>query len=311
MNLYRRTLSFTTASRVKYLVIVLVLLSIYLTGKIFLHRKTPYFTIAGISSHFPNHSQWELPQPSPEELSQLRAFFNQKFTYLDCGGQSFVFLSEDGQTVLKLFRLNRRRLPTLIKILPLPPFLSAVRDKKAASWQKKLERDFTSYLMTYQRLRQESGLCYLHINQTDYLRQTVNIIDKIGITHILNLDDFAFLLQKKVLTTHEAITQDMANGNIEKAKHKIDALLDLTLLRYKKGIFDDDAFLVSNYGFDGEQAIFLDFGRFFDRQEYANPQVYRPDFELITERFKIWLQIEHPLLVNYLEEKKNAPQYFQ
>lgn len=271
---------------------------------VFLSRKTPYFTISGISSTLEYHPEWEVPEPSEEEKQQLSSLFQQKFTYLDCGAQSFVFLSEDGKSVLKLFRYDRNRLPYALTILPLPSSLSRWREKLGEKKEARLKSDFASYLLAYRELREESGILFLHLNKTHFLNQKLTIIDKIGISHTLSLDEMEFLIQKRLKVASEVIGAHMAKGELESAQKKLESLLELTLLRYRKGIYDGDAWWISqNYGFEGEKPMFLDIGRLQKNPDYSHSNIYREDLKIIIGNLRIWLEEFHPQLLPYLDEK--------
>jgi len=287
---------------IKIITISLILIPSFYFLDFFVEQKTHKFTTRGIASRLPFNSDWSIPTPSQEELQNIKTLFKQKFTYLNSGGQSFAFLSEDGQYVLKFFKLYRRRLPDGLMYLPLPSFLDKIRDKKVAVKQAKLKRDFDSYMLAYHELREQSALLFLHLNKTNFLHQKVTIIDKIGIEHQIALDETEFLLQKRVTLVYEAINDLMAKGELEVAKKRIDSLLKLILIRYKKGIYDDDAVVSKNYGFDGENPILLDIGRFQKKPEYTSFEVYIRDLEVITARFRLWLEQSHPSLAPYLDE---------
>ncbi len=63
----------------------------------FCHQQTDGFAVVKMSTTL-------LPYSSEMKTD---TFPDQKYTYLTKGGQSYVFLSEDGKTVLKLFRSSK------------------------------------------------------------------------------------------------------------------------------------------------------------------------------------------------------------
>lgn len=274
----------------KTLWLISALILLYTPLSKFIGKQTHEFTICGIS--FGEEIPVKAPGPTADELQNIRQVLSQPFTFLDSGGQSFVFLSQDGRYILKFFRTYRHRLPLGIhKIFP------KIAEKKA----KRLDREFGSYLLAYQELREESGLLFLHLEATNFLNQKVDVTDNIGIMHTLSLDEFPFLLQKRVTLACDEITTLINGSRREEAQKRIQSLLRLTLTRYQKGIYDHDAFLY-NYGFDGEVPIVLDIGRLEKCPDISKPEVYREDFALITGRLREWLSKEHPNLIPFLDE---------
>ena len=76
------------------------------------------------------------------------------------------------------------------------PLLPASFLKKVDRRFALLKHDFDSYKIAYENLKDETGLIYLHLNKTDFLKQKMIIIDKIGIYHEIDLDSMEFLIQK-------------------------------------------------------------------------------------------------------------------
>ncbi len=273
---------------------------------LFCHRQTAGFTLTAISSNLTYHPSWETRPLTSDENLQVEALLKQKFFFLNRGGQCYAFISEDGSSILKLFRLHRRRLPGIVMALPLPSFLESYRARKAANRSLKLYRDFNSYKLSFEELKEETALLFVHLNKTNYLKQQVTIVDKLGIEHRIDLDTTEFVLQKKVSLVCEELNALVQKGQLTEAQRRLDALLDLIVFRSKKGIHDEDAFLTRNFGFVGEKAVILDVGRFCKDPSRIQPEVYRADVQTIVNRFLPWLQENHPSLAEYLEEQSQC-----
>lgn len=56
---------------------------------------------------------------------------------------------------------------------------------------------FQSYKIAFEKLKEASGLLYLHLNHTTDLKKQVHLVDHLGSSYQVNLDDVAFLIQKK------------------------------------------------------------------------------------------------------------------
>jgi hypothetical protein len=78
--------------------------------------------------------------------------------------------------------------------------------------------------------------------------------------------------------------------------------------RCKKGVFDEDPKIHRNFGFLGEKPIFIDVGRFVRDDSRKDPAVYNTDIQMITKRFRHWLEEDYPELVTTLDEELHALQ---
>ncbi len=259
----------------------------------FARSQTDGFTWAKVRSDLPFNSEWAVDAPPP-------AIFNQKFTYLAKGAQSFVFASEDGQYVLKFFRHHHMRAPWLIRSLPFAWAQKTVQKKES-----KLRKDFLSYKIATQEMPAETGIVYLHLNKTDHLKKTVTFVDKIGIAHEIALDGMEFMVQKRATLLYPAIAQLMEENRPEEAKQAIASLVQLLRKRCEKGIFDKDPDLNTNFGLADGIPIQIDVGRFRYDKGRASPAIYKDEIIRITDHFHQWLMMRYPMLDDYLREKLN------
>ena len=95
------------------------------------------------------------------------------------GGQSYVFMSEDGSHVLKFFKDQPR--PWLQ--------LSSYQTLK----NKKLRRTLAGYTLIHERCPELSGIVCL--SPTTSVPAT--LIDRLGISHSIDLSSYLFVIQKK------------------------------------------------------------------------------------------------------------------
>src|SRR5690348_14115124 len=75
----------------------------------FCHHQTGGFSIAKIRSNHAIHPEWATPPLSEQERQKLDPILNQPFKFFGYGGQAYVFLSEDGSVILKLFKQHHMR----------------------------------------------------------------------------------------------------------------------------------------------------------------------------------------------------------
>ena len=239
------------------------------------------------------YQKWHREGTFPQEL------VGQTFIYLNSGSQSYVFVSEDGSTVLKLFKFQHMRTPPILDFLPDTGLLAKKRAKKRAL----LEQTFESLCLAYDQMREETGLIALHLDQTSHGYPTITLVDKIGKRHQVDLNHIEFLLQKKGTLVYDAIGQWMAEGNIAQAQAALRSLLHLAVSRCHKGIFDKDPDFHTNFGFVETIPFQIDFGRLSIAPEEKNPDVYAPEMIRITREFESWIAENHPLLLDlFIEE---------
>ncbi len=287
----------------KYLILPLVVL-FYFTSR-FCEEKTDGFSVGLIHSGLIFNPAWETEPPSPETKGELDRVFSQKFHYLAFGGQSFAFLSEDGNYVIKFFKFRLFRQPHHFLLThPLPSIAELSRLRKLDRALFKLHRDFTSYKIAYEELQEEAGLLYLHLNKGNDLKRTVRIIDKIGIEHEIDLDNIEFAIQRKAEPIFPRINASMAKGDLAAAKQSLHAIIQAIVNRSQKGVFDEDPRLYNNLGFVGQKAIFIDIGRFVRNPSLKDLAVYLDDLKRITDKsLRPWLKENHPELLLCLDEE--------
>jgi hypothetical protein len=277
-------------------------LSFYYVG-ILCDSLTDGFSVARIHSELPFNPEWEtspLSEPAQQELDQA---LSQTYRYLGCGGQCFAFCSADGKYVVKFFKHRIRKPYSFFYAATLPFGLDHLRQRKLKKALFKHQRDFTSYKIAYEDLREETGLLYVHLNKGTSSNRSLQIIDKLGIGHRIALDQVEFVVQKKAQLVHDKIEDLMADRDPAKAKAALHGILDVIVSRCKKGIFDEDPRIHRNFGFLGETPIFIDVGRFIRDPRRKDPAVYQADIQLITKRFRHWLEEAHPELVTTLDEE--------
>src|SRR5215470_15903037 len=83
---------------------------------------------------------WSAPSLKPQEEANLHAILNQRFSYIGKGHQSYAFVSEDNQYVLKFFKFTYLKPSWFLNWLPPLPFIVQYRDSQEKRKQKKLQR---------------------------------------------------------------------------------------------------------------------------------------------------------------------------
>ncbi len=251
------------------------------------------------------NSSWSQIEGNQIDLST----FDQKYRYLGKGKQAHVFISEDGEHVLKLFRqfsplisINFFGKSVILSIskIPFASFLFSF------FWQKegieKRQLDFISYVNSFNLLKKETRLEYLHLAKTDCLKRKIHLYDKIGVLHQIDLDSTCFLVQKKTDLLYPTLTSLLKQKKEEEAKKLLEKFALLCLQLTKKGIINPTT-IEQNYGYLQGDPILIDVGRVLTKDDLQ--QEVKPPIEQIyhtAHHMKKWLQIKDPLLCQYFEK---------
>ena len=264
---------------------VILLVSFFCVER-FCHHHTDGFAMVNVYAPEGDNAKWHREGSLPEGIE------NQTFTYFNSGSQSYVFVSEDGQLVLKLFKFQHMRAP------PILDFIKgfAPLDEKRAKKRNVLEKTFNSLCIGYDKLKEETGLVFLHLAKTDHLHKKIVIIDKIGKKHLLDLDRVEFLIQKKGTLAYNALNEWMEKGQVQQAKEAVASLLNLSIHRCKMGIFDKDPDFSTNFGFIDTVPFQMDFGRLSLSEEEKGIETYAPEMIRITRELEKWIRENHPEL---------------
>lgn len=240
------------------------------------------------------HPEWEVPLSA-----ETKTILSQPFTYLDRGNQTTVFLSQDGQYVLKLFRYRRSRFAWIESI---KGSFARFRHKKPkhALWAK-MQKTLEAAHLAYTEGRSFTQLVYIHLNITENLLPTVTL--KAHQAYHLPLDKYRFVIQRKATPFKEALLA--AKKQPAKMHQCIDSLVDLLHARSAHGIQNADPNLGPNFGFIDERAVEIDFGNY--RKSLPDPARQSQEIAQYFGRFAEWLQKNCPEYIPYLQQKIAIP----
>ncbi|MCP5506510.1 MAG: hypothetical protein H7A38_06475 [Chlamydiales bacterium] len=268
--------------------ILLLLLSISLVAGC---ERPKGFTLSKVTSSYGADPRWDVENDlSPSELAAL---LQGPYTYLGSGNHTYAFMSRDEKTVIKFFKQKHMRVQSL--------FLSS--ETKLRRAKERLE-SFSSYLLAYEKLRDETGLLYLHLNPTHHLHQTVTLIDQHGKEHRVNLDEMEFLIQKKATLSFDHLNKLFSEGAYDKAISSICSLLHLVAKRSQMGIYDKDLQFYKNFGFIENQAVEIDIGEFRAGQEVRPTQ---EELQELSFQLKDFIQKSAPefaAIANFVIDKE-------
>jgi hypothetical protein len=272
---------------------LLALIILLLWGADQLYQKKTRFGLLSkfSSSSFSATEQGELPSPA---ICQI---LSQKFTYLARGSQAEAFVSEDGAYVLKLFKQHKWRPSHLWGYIPFSwnPYY-----KDFLKGQLKKHTVLTSCKAALLHIKEDTGVCFAHLNPTSLPIRSTTLIDKRGGAWQLDLTQSYFLLQKKADLFYPHIQTLMEQGNVSQAEYAITSMFKLLTKFIALGVFENNAILRKNFGFLDNEAMQFDIGKFKCDPTRA-PDMH--ELVVITEGFHRWLQKNHPLLLSHFERQ--------
>jgi len=228
-----------------------------------------------------------------DELKLLQDVLSQPYTYLDRGKQSFVFLSQDQRYVLKFFDTRNLR----------PRYFSS---EVRRSYKRKIARLITGYRTAFDHDRDHSGLLYVQLQPNPEVKLVVDLIDRFGFQHKINLGKVPFIVQQRAIPTRHLITAMLEKGNTAEAIQFLRKMIDMYMDEYQRGLFDRDHNFMHNTGFIDGQPVRIDQGRLKVDESFKDPRIFMPDLRKITiDRTGGWLSRHFP---QYREEILSAMQ---
>lgn len=160
--------------------------------------------------------------------------------------------------------------------------------------KRKLIGVFNGYDLAYRENREASELVYLHLVPTRQLNLQATVVDKIGLTRRIPLDDVVFLLQKKGETLRTRLQRLLQKDHLEEAKEALSSIINMYLSEYQKGIYDRDHGVMHNTGFVGDHPFHLDVGKLSKEEAMRQVDVYKKDLEHVIWKIDSWVKRTYP-----------------
>lgn len=278
------------------------ILCMYGAGRLY-YSVTGGFTLGNITSDFAYDQRWEIKPLSDSEQVEVEKALSQDYRYLGKGCQSYVFLSQDGEYVIKFFKYQRFRPQFWLNYFTFIPIVSDYYDAKVERKKQKLDDLFQSWKVSYEELRPETGLVYVQLNKAQGLPKDFVIYDKVGLKYVLDLNQMEFLVQKKADMLCRIITKWMAAGEKERVDALLGNLVEMVVSEYHRGLADNDHALMQNTGVFQGQPIHIDVGQFVKNDAMKDRDVYGQELFNKTYKFRKWLRKNHPELLEELDRK--------
>ena len=224
------------------------------------------------------------------EKPDFDSIFSQEFRYSTKGRQTYVFESDDHQYVLKCFRMHRVN----------PPFWTRIFQN--GNPKEKRMRDWVdSYRIADEKLKEESGVLYVHLHATDHLKQDVILVDKLGRKKNISLDGMGFMLQRKFEPLVEKIIACRDQSDSEQVKEYITGLIQTIAKRCRKGVFNKHHFILRGLGLSDGRIVEFAVGRLYTREELKDSDGFKKEIFNHTGHFREWFSHEMPQVVDHLD----------
>lgn len=274
----------------------------YGVGRLYFHL-TAGFQVANIIWNEVPQIAKTVRTLSLEEEKELHCALSQPYFYLGKGCQSYVFESQDGQYVVKFFKYQRYRLPSFLNWLPPLPAVVAYRQEKSERKKQKLRHFMQSWQLAFEELKEETGLVYVHLHPTSHLQEELVIHDKLGMRHLLFLDQMEFCIQRRADMLCDRLLAYKQENHLEKGCMLIDALLELITSEYHRGLGDNDHALMQNTGVHKEKPVHIDVGQFVRNESFCQTIICNQEIFTKTYKFNKWLKEHIPELSRHLESR--------
>jgi hypothetical protein len=275
----------------------LALLAALITLERIYHLQNRGFRVSKLISAQPC-----IDESPPREVDTL---LNQSFRWIGGGGTCYVFLGEDGKTILKLFRYHQLFYKHLFSYFSFPGIADAWRIRKILAreirhWHKRHPAFFSSCQIVSSNLKEETGLIYLCLPPNLHFDRDVQLIDAWGIPHHVNLSKTGFALQKKADLLFPYLEKLLKEEKTEEGKRVLDSLLSLILRRCKKEIGDRDPNLHINFGCIEGKATEFDLGSYYSDPSLNSPIKAAKELFFSTFVLQQWLEKHSPELLEHL-----------
>lgn len=260
-----------------------------------LKRITGGFRIAKIQLDFPFYPEWET---GSEATPEIRAILEQPFQYLDRGTQCYVFESLDKKYVIKLFRYDKRQNVFRLFYRTLFP-----KSKEKTDFQWKIIHLFEACKIAYERVADETGLVFIHLNPTPLNLPVLVCQDVLGRKYRLPLDQYRFVLQKKAGRFFETLKKAHQCVDPSEMQKYIDAIFSLLDRRTAMNISNSDPNLDRNFGFLDGKAIEIDFGNYNNCPDFSSSHHRFMEINRYIKLLRCWLEQDAPEWVAYLDKR--------
>lgn len=272
------------------------------------YALTDDFRLANITCSSSLENRWSLPFLTEEEKVEIEEILQHPFYYLGKGAQCYAFSTADSKYVIKFFKFKHLKPNPLLEFLPSFSYLGDWKNSIAARKYRKLSSIFNGYDLAYHYYKEGAGLIYIHLSPSQVIPpMTVTLIDKLGLTRQVPLNDITFILQRRGETLGQRLHMLLSQGNITTAQQAIAHILNMYCQEYAIGLWDHDHGVIQNTGFIDDKPFHLDVGKFTREERIRDRDFHKHDFAYVLWKIDEWCRRHYPhlhhLITPFLEEE--------
>ena len=228
---------------------------------------------------------------------EVLTIISQPFRYLDKGRQCFVFASEDGRYVLKLFNQSYFQMPWY-------SFLCFAKELQKRSKRRTFFE--SSYEIAFKEFGEE--IVHLHMGPSHHL-PTKQMQGPAHDSFVINLNEVPFILQRRGQPFYAGLEWVYQKEGMQGLYREIDAFISQIAKRISKHIADADVDVEHNWGYVDGKIFHLDPGRLYRDASLALPMRQNEEGHIATSRFAKWLKEKHyEEALQYLENRLSVPE---
>lgn len=265
-------------------------------------RLTRGFRYPKIYADFIPKCNASIPKFSKSELTMAKSILTQSYRFLDRGTQCYVFESKDGKYVLKFFRFDRMKPAFWLQCMP--SLWSQFSNDEEARFYTRLDQTIMACNIAYKRLKNETGIIYMHLDQFMKFDQPVVLIDALGRAREIDLNACTFILQKKVEPLKSVMKRARDMKNTDWQRSIIRSFFKLLVIRSRQNVCNTDPNVFHNFGYAAEKVYEIDFGDYTHDSKLQRPDVFCFELEKYAQTFRKWLQKHIPEEVGYFDSVK-------
>lgn len=260
-------------------------------------RAKDGFAIKKILIDLPKNGQWNSKEAFLQSFDTK--IFDQPFRYLGRGGQVFAFESEDKEYVIKLIRYDLLT-PTLL--MKVRHYFFPDKEKFTRKYNRFVMAN-NSYFLAYTDLSDLTNVIYSHLEKTDLFQNKLNLIDKLGRSYTIDLDQTGFVLQRKVRLLGDVLVDLKAKKEDAKIKEILTKYLHVLKDRADKGVWikDHNQFL-RNYGVYQDNVYEIDVGSYRVKNEKDLSFFQKNNLDHL-KRLHLWIEKELPEHLGYFDNE--------
>jgi hypothetical protein len=233
--------------------------------------------------------------------------FEQEFHYLDKGCQVYVFESKDQNYVIKFLRHHKYKPHFWMNFTFGIKWLSDHRESYRLVKKDRILKNFLSYLMSYDELKELTEVVYVHLGPTNYINKKLIVRDRFNQKWHLDLDHMHFVVQRKAKPLKTLLMDLYNEKKLDEAKELIDKYFAVLKKRTLKGIKNTDhSGFIRNMAFLNDKVIEIDVGGYRKVDELLTKQGFQVEFSKFSKNMIRWSKKKMPLLQNYISDRSRT-----